>query len=169
MNIVWQRPDGGLSVTEIGAKQTLELVMSKNPGISEENAKAILATLLAKWPETSQQHAQQLLSMPEYSGWTPVGHDCIPPTDRTFRDAWEMKNGAVEPNLVKSRVIAHDKRRKSRAKEFAPLDIEATIPAKAAQAESARQVIRDKDASIQSQIDSASDVQTLKAIVGALP
>lgn len=71
-------------------------------------------------------------------------------------------------NITKAKAIAHDKRRMARAAEFAPLDIEATIPAKAAQAEAARQVIRDKYAQIQSEIDAAADVQELKAIVDAL-
>lgn len=91
------------------------------------------------------------------------------PADYTFRDAWEIKNGKVEPNLARSKALAQQKRRESRARQFVPLDIEATIPAKAAQAETKRQAIRDKDATIQSQVDAATDVPTLKTIVGALP
>jgi hypothetical protein len=71
-------------------------------------------------------------------------------------------------NLTKAKGIAHDKRRVVRSAEFAPLDIKATIPAEAAQAEAARQVIRDKHAQIQQQIDSASSVQELKAILDQL-
>ena len=71
-------------------------------------------------------------------------------------------------NLTKAKDIAHDKRRVVRAAEFAPLDIEATIPAKAAQAEAARQAIRSKYALIQTEIDSAASVQEVKAIVDAL-
>jgi hypothetical protein len=71
-------------------------------------------------------------------------------------------------NLTKAKDIAHDKRRTVRAAEFAPLDIKATIPAEAVQAEAARQAIRDKYALIQTEIDSAASVQELKAIVDAL-
>jgi len=71
-------------------------------------------------------------------------------------------------NLTKAKDIAHDKRRTVRAAEFAPLDIKATIPAEAVQAETARQAIRDKYALIQTEIDSAASVQELKAIVDAL-
>jgi hypothetical protein len=71
-------------------------------------------------------------------------------------------------NLTKAKDIAHDKRRVVRSAEFAPLDIKATIPAEAAQAEAARQVIRDKHAQIQQQIDSAASVQELKAILDQL-
>jgi hypothetical protein len=71
-------------------------------------------------------------------------------------------------NLDKAKEIAHDKRRAARAEEFAPLDIKATIPAEAEDAEAARQVVRDKYATIQTNIDSAADVDALKAIVDDL-
>ena len=71
-------------------------------------------------------------------------------------------------NLDKAKGIAHDKRRAARAEEFAPLDIKATIPTEATEAEAARQVVRDKYATIQTNIDSAADVDALKAIVDDL-
>lgn len=66
-------------------------------------------------------------------------------------------------NIDKAKGIAHDKRRAARASEFALLDIEATIPSKAAQAESARQVIRDKYVEIQAKIDAAATPEAIKA------
>ena len=71
-------------------------------------------------------------------------------------------------NIDKAKGIAHDARRAARASEFAPLDIKATIPSEAAAAEAARQVIRDKYAVIQTDIDNAADVAALKQIVEAL-
>lgn len=71
-------------------------------------------------------------------------------------------------NLDKAKGIAHDKRRAARSVEFAPLDIKATIPAEAQAAEAARQVIRDKYAAIQNDINAASDVDMLKQIVESL-
>jgi len=85
------------------------------------------------------------------------------PTDRTFRGAWEYAGNAVATNMTKAREIAHGIRRAARAKEFAPLDVEATIPARAAQAEAARQVIREKYEAMQAAIDAASTEQALKA------
>lgn len=87
------------------------------------------------------------------------------PTDRTFRDAWEQSGKAIAHNLTKCKAIGHDKRRAARAAEFAPLDVEATIPAKAAQAEAARQAVRDKYADMQAAIDAAKDVDSLKALI----
>lgn len=75
---------------------------------------------------------------------------------------------SIVVNIDKAKAIVHDKRRAARAAEFAPLDIEATIPAKAAEAEAKRQAIRDKYAELQQQIDAAADVDTLKAIVESL-
>ena len=74
----------------------------------------------------------------------------------------------IRINLDKAKAIAHDMRRAARASEFAPLDIQATIPAKAAETEAARQEIREKYAVIQSNIDSASGVDDLKAIVSEI-
>lgn len=69
-------------------------------------------------------------------------------------------------NLDKAKAIGHDIRRSERAKEFAPLDIQATIPAKAAEAEAARQVIRDKYADMQVAIDAATNPDEIKAALG---
>jgi hypothetical protein len=77
----------------------------------------------------------------------------------------------IRVNIDKAKDIAHDKRRAARAKEFAPHDeaIAKQIPgASAQQAEAARQVIRTKYAAIQTDIDAAQDVATLKTIVGSL-
>ena len=68
-------------------------------------------------------------------------------------------------NLDKAKSIAHDMRRAKRAEEFKPLDIKATIPSEAVAAESARQVVRDKYAVMQSAIDTAGTVDDLKAVV----
>lgn len=85
------------------------------------------------------------------------------PSDRTFRDGWERNGRAIGHNLGKCKEIAHAKRRAARAAEFAPLDVEATIPAKAAQAEAAREAIRQKYATMQAGIDAAASVEALKA------
>jgi hypothetical protein len=66
-------------------------------------------------------------------------------------------------NIDKAKAIAHDIRRAARSAEFAPLDIKATIPSEAADAESARQVIRDKYAAMQASIDAASTTDEIKA------
>jgi hypothetical protein len=85
------------------------------------------------------------------------------PTDRTFRDAWEKSGKAIQHNLSKCKNIAHEKRRAKRSDEFAPLDIEATIPAKAVQAESKRQAVRDKYTTMQTAIDLATTIDEIKA------
>jgi hypothetical protein len=66
-------------------------------------------------------------------------------------------------NIDKAKDIAHDKRREARSAEFAPLDIKATIPSEATAAEAERQAVREKYAAMQSEIDSASTVDQIKA------
>jgi hypothetical protein len=66
-------------------------------------------------------------------------------------------------NIDKAKDIAHDKRREARSAEFAPLDIKATIPSEATTAETARQVIRDKYAAMQTAINSATTPDEIKA------
>ena len=68
-------------------------------------------------------------------------------------------------NITKAKNIAHDARRIARSAEFGPLDIKATIPAEAAAAESARQVVRDKYAAMQVAIDAATTVDGIKAAI----
>jgi len=71
----------------------------------------------------------------------------------------------ISVNIPKATAIAHDMRRVARSQEFAPLDIKATIPSEAAAAEAARQVVREKYAALQADIDAAPDVFALKTIV----
>lgn len=74
----------------------------------------------------------------------------------------------IQVDINKAKEITHEKRRAARALEFAPLDIEATIPAMSEQAEAKRAEIRDKYAEIQAQIDGATTVDDLKNIVTQL-
>jgi hypothetical protein len=71
----------------------------------------------------------------------------------------------ISINIDKAKTIAHNKRREARSAEFAPLDIKATIPSEATAAETARQVIRDKYAAMQTAIDAASTVDEIKAVM----
>ena len=71
-------------------------------------------------------------------------------------------------DLNKAKNISHEKRRAARSVEFAPLDVKATIPSEAAQAEADRQLVRDKYAALQTQIDAAADVDALKTVVAGL-
>jgi hypothetical protein len=66
-------------------------------------------------------------------------------------------------NIDKAKTIAHDARRIARTIEFAPLDIKATIPSEATAAEAARQVVRDKYATMQTAIDAATTLDEIKA------
>ena len=68
-------------------------------------------------------------------------------------------------NIDKAKTIAHDKRRTARAAEFAPLDIKVTIPNEAVAAEAARQLIREKYASMQSAINSAETIEEIKTAI----
>lgn len=77
----------------------------------------------------------------------------------------------IKVNIDKAKDIAHDKRRAARSAEFAPHDevISKRIPGTAeADAEAARVAIRAKYATIQTQIDASTDVETLVSIVNSL-
>jgi hypothetical protein len=75
----------------------------------------------------------------------------------------------IKVDLDKARIIAHERRRAAREKEFAPFDdiIAKQIPGKSAQeAEAERQKIRDKYAAIQTAINAAHTPDELKAALG---
>lgn len=90
------------------------------------------------------------------------------PSDRTFRSAWEYTDGVITINFDKAKTVTHDARRFARSAEFAPLDVKATIPSESVAAEAARAAIRTKYVDIQTAIDSAADVETLKTIIEQL-
>ena len=77
----------------------------------------------------------------------------------------------ITVNINKAKVISHDKRREARSAEFAPLDeiIMKQIPGTDAVAvEAERQVIREKYAALQADIDAAVDTNSLKTIIEGL-
>lgn len=69
-------------------------------------------------------------------------------------------------NIDKAKVIGHEIRRQKRAEEFAPLDVQVTIPMFAETAEVERQKVREKYTQIQEQIDSASSPDEIKTALG---
>ena len=74
-------------------------------------------------------------------------------------------------NIEKAKGIAHEIRRAKRAEEFAPYDevIMKQIPdVDATEAEASRQAIRDKYATIKTNIDSIADVESLTTLVSEL-
>jgi len=91
------------------------------------------------------------------------------PEDRYFRGAWVMGSagwGWIQEDLDRCKEIGHDIRRTQRAEEFAPHDevIAKQIPGKdLAQAEEARQAIRDKYSEVQDVIDAAESPEEIKA------
>jgi polyhydroxyalkanoate synthesis regulator phasin len=74
----------------------------------------------------------------------------------------------IKINVDKAKAIGHDMRRAARAEEFKPFDeaISKQIPGAVDGAETARQVIRDKYAAIQTSIDAAATPEEIKAALG---
>jgi hypothetical protein len=106
--------------------------------------------------------------VPEGVPYEIVEDDAIP-ADRTFRNAWVLGDCCVEHDLDKCKAIGHERRRQKREEEFAPFDavIAKQIPGKdAAEAEAARQAIRDKYAEVQDAIDAAESPDEIKAALG---
>lgn len=90
------------------------------------------------------------------------------PSDRMFFMAWRLNQGQIHIDLASAKIIAHDVRRSVRDQEFESLDalIMKQIPGTDfAAVEVQRQAIRDKYSAIQVEIDAATDVETLTAIV----
>ncbi len=71
-------------------------------------------------------------------------------------------------DITKAKNIAHDARRTARSAEFALLDIKASIPSEAAAAEAVRAEVRSKYTEIQTAIDAATKVASLKTIMETL-
>ena len=71
-------------------------------------------------------------------------------------------------DVNKAKLIGHDMRRAARAEEFKPYDeaIAKQIPGQMEGAEAARQVIREKYAAMQTQIDAATTPDEIKTALG---
>jgi len=109
--------------------------------------------------------------VPEGVAYEIVEDDAIP-ADRFFRNAWVANGAAVEVDLDQAKEIGHTIRRQQRAEEFAPLDevIAKQIPgADAEAAEGGRQLIRDKYAQVQEQIDAAATPDDIKTALEVTP
>jgi hypothetical protein len=106
--------------------------------------------------------------VPEGAPYEIVTTDEIP-ADRTFRGAWVMGDCCIDHDIDRCRAIGHDMRRAARAEEFAPHDevIAKQIPGiDVAEAEAARQQIRDKYADMQEAIETAATPNEIKAALG---
>jgi len=108
-----------------------------------------------------------LKDVPEGIPYEIVSEDAIP-SDRFFRNAWVKGDCCVDLDLDKCKAVGHDIRRQKRAEEFQPFDevIAKQIPGKdSAQAEEARQAIRDKYTEVQDAIDAAETPDEIKAVL----
>jgi hypothetical protein len=105
-----------------------------------------------------------LKDVPEGVAYEIVEDDAIP-ADRFFRNAWVANGAAVDVDLGKAKDIGHDIRRTMRSEEFQPYDevIAKQIPGvDAAEAEAARQAIRDKYAAVQDAVNAAKTPDAIK-------
>lgn len=138
MKIIYQNESGGVSVIIPTGELSIEEVAAKD--------------------------------VPEGVAYEIVEDDAIP-SDRTFRNAWVMGDCCVEHDLDKCKALGHDMRRAKRAEEFAPHDevIMKQIPGvDAAEAEAARQAIRDKYSAVQDAIDAAATSDEIKIALGLI-
>jgi hypothetical protein len=112
-----------------------------------------------------------LKDVPEGVPYEIVTPDDIP-TDRTFRGAWVLGDYCIDHDLDKCKDIGHAIRRTNRAEEFQPFDeiIAKQIPGKdAAEAEEARQAIRNKYTEVQEAIDAAETPDEIKTALEVTP
>lgn len=123
-------------------------------------------SIIVPAPDCTEEQA--LAAVPEGVHYEIVDVEDVP-NDRTFRNAWFHDTTdapqKVGVDIAKAKEHCHTKRREARSSEFAPLDIKATIPSEASQAEADRKVVREKYADIQTKIETASTVEELKEIV----
>ena len=71
----------------------------------------------------------------------------------------------ISINLNKAKAIAHEYRREKRSELLVPLDAKTLIPVFSATAEQERQVIREKFAVIQQEIDAAESLNDLQQLI----
>lgn len=87
------------------------------------------------------------------------------PEDMLFMSTWQLQGSTIVEDLTASKEIAHEIRRTIRDREFIPWDRKVTIPSEAVAAEAEREAIRLKHAQLQTDIDAATDIATLRTVV----
>ena len=105
--------------------------------------------------------------LPSGTAYSIVEHTALP-TEKGYRTAWEKSGDTVVINVTKAKAIAHETRREKRAEEFKPHDeiISLNIPGSNTDAaETARAAIRTKYATMQTNIDNATDIAGLNAVL----
>ena len=98
-----------------------------------------------------------------------VVEDSIIPTDRTFRDAWVLDGSAIKEDLTKAKAVGHKQRRLKRDEEFEPYDKKVALNISSSEvtaAETERAKIRTKYATMQTNIDNATDIAGIKTALG---
>lgn len=142
MNIIWLRPDGGVSVT----------------------------TLLREDIDP-EEHATDLQDRGDIPlDYIVKATNIELPVDKVFREAWswDTETPLIDIDLSKAKQIIHARRRTKRASSFKPHDevIALNIPGSdSVAAEEARQTIRDTDALLQVDIDACSSESDLRDVV----
>ena len=127
--------------------------------------------LVVTYPVNPNKTIDEIASsvVPEGIEWFAVEEDDLP-AQKKLRNAWEYDGGVVV-NISKAKTLTHSLRRKVRSIELAPHDdvIAKQIPGTdATQAEASRQVVREKYAKMQNDIDACTTAEQLQSIVDSL-
>ena len=126
--------------------------------------------VLVSWPDdgrTAQSVADKVV--PESTPYKVVQQSALP-AQKDLVDAWTYGD-TVGVDIPKAKLAAHKKRRAAREAEFRPHDalIAKQIPnMDTSGAEASRQVIRDKYATIQSNIDACTTAEQIQTICNTL-
>lgn len=105
------------------------------------------------------------MTVPQGAQDVTVHEELIYPEDPMFQAAWQLQGSTLVEDLGVSKEIAHHKRRRVRDQEFTPWDRKVTVPSEATAAEAERELIRQKYAQIQTDIDTAADMSVLRTVV----
>ena len=143
--------------------------MAINPNViiwTEDDGKVSICHPASTYSKSLDELAKKVV--PSGKSYKIIAQSDIP-NDRTFRDAWKENGTRVTEDVSKAKTLAHTTRRKKRETEFKPHDdiIAKQIPGKSASdAETVRAAIRTKYATMQTNIDNASDIAGIKTALG---
>ena len=143
--------------------------MAANPNViiwTEDDGQVSICHPISTYSKSLDELAKKVV--PSGKSYKIIKQSDIP-TDRTFRDAWVQDGDTAKEDVSKAKTIAHITRREKREAEFKPHDdiIAKQIPGKSASdAETSRAGIRTKYATMQTNIDNATDIAGIKTALG---
>jgi len=156
--IVWQRPDGGISISTNYIPQVFEHL--------DEDGNVVL---VQETPPTEQEWAAYIQARGDIpADWVPVQFGAVDvPEDRSFRNAWRMSGGKITVDVAAAQEVTKDRLRAERGALLAELDVQFIQALERGETTTAIVAEKKRLRDLPETVDSIRDLDALKTLTAA--